>query len=236
MHPLQIVGLVVEIIAVALVGILLDRFLGTTVAVVGLCVCVIFLCWLHWDQIKPHVERQHQPTTVTDQEPKQPQPDVQSKPRVQPRIQSKPPRPAAPSQGEQQCPANVAAAYKKGHKKLSDFEAGYLKQKSEYEDKKFHDLYDSNQVDPRIRQLNADGDTQIELRLRRNFFEQTYPRFYRQDAEDMRTMLSKNIPSLVPLVEDQTVNYETPFDEKDLSKIIKDLGRLMVLCLNGGPT
>jgi hypothetical protein len=48
MQPLQIIGLVAEIIAVALVGILLDRLLGTVVAGVGLAVCLSFLVWLHW--------------------------------------------------------------------------------------------------------------------------------------------------------------------------------------------
>jgi hypothetical protein len=52
MSLLQIVGLVAEIIAVALIGILLDRWLGNVAAVVGLCVCLTFLGWLHWKEIK----------------------------------------------------------------------------------------------------------------------------------------------------------------------------------------
>lgn len=64
MHTLQIIGLAAEIIAVALIGILLDRWLGDIPAVVGLCLCLIFLGWLHWGEIRPLISKAPTPVAV----------------------------------------------------------------------------------------------------------------------------------------------------------------------------
>ncbi len=52
MHPLQIAGLLAEIVAVAIVGILLDRLFGTVALAIWLCVCLFFLGWLHLGEIR----------------------------------------------------------------------------------------------------------------------------------------------------------------------------------------
>src|ERR1700675_6686 len=51
--PAQIVGTVAELMATALIGILLDRWLGTKAAVVGLCICLTLVVWLNWKEIEP---------------------------------------------------------------------------------------------------------------------------------------------------------------------------------------
>ncbi len=55
----------------ALVGILLDRYLGNVAAAIGLSVCLILLFWLHWGEIKPLVTKQS-PTSAQNKPPTKP--------------------------------------------------------------------------------------------------------------------------------------------------------------------
>jgi len=72
MSVLQIITLVVEIVAVALVGIVLDRYLGDRAAVVGLAVCLLLVGWLHREQIKPLFHKSPPPFATAPQPKEEP--------------------------------------------------------------------------------------------------------------------------------------------------------------------
>jgi hypothetical protein len=79
MHPLQIIGLAAEIIAVAIVGILLDRLFGTVALAMWLCVCLGFLGWLHWGEIRPLISRRPAPQEIAPPPaPAPPTPDAKT--------------------------------------------------------------------------------------------------------------------------------------------------------------
>jgi hypothetical protein len=91
---LQIFGVVAEIAAAALIGILLDRWLGDVAAVIGLCICAVFLGWLHWGEIKSmfvQVPPSQVTATPLPAQPASPIPEITTKPPAADPPREKPP-------------------------------------------------------------------------------------------------------------------------------------------------